>query len=44
MAFPSIDIRPQTGPVDESDAQHVTVYDVERGGHYPINEKDPSGE
>lgn len=44
MAFPRIDIRPQTGSADEGDTKHMTVYDAERGGHYPITEKDPSGE
>ena len=34
----NLDIRPKTGSADES-PKDIHVYDPQRGGHYPINEK-----
>jgi hypothetical protein len=35
-----LDIRPKTGSTDDN-PQHVTVHDPERGGWYPVSEKEP---
>jgi len=34
-----LDIRPKTGSTDD-DPENVTVYDGERGGWYPVNDKE----
>lgn len=35
-----LDIRPKTGSTDNDDTSNITVFDGERGGWYPIAERE----